>query len=324
MPTILRSADAVAVRRTSDGTLWLHFNCPLCRKNGAGPDPSHHLGVAVPTRCAPTDRRDGTRRRQHGGLHCFRCGARGSLSQFGLALDAPPPDHHYELPITARITDKVPPVPLKDMDVESLLYQTLRSERAALGVWAGVRWETIVHNGAAYDPNRPSTLVLPYRTHDVKICGPSSEGAQYRSFHKKPKVLTFGPRGPAFFPHLLPGAESDVVIVEGWGDALAVPDPYVPLFTMGTENANLLDFRLFPWRRLIIAADGDAPGRKMLRYLARRALRSNLLPCIEFVRMPDRSDPADLGPTEMGRLLRRAVKVTSLEDLRSVQEDCIL
>lgn len=286
-------------RRAADGSVWLHFPCPLCAATGLGPDPSAHLGFIVPGEGAVRKIR----------LNCWRCGAHGSPLKYQLKLIGADDWPTVTLPANhAAVRSPLPTRPFYWPPAKDDAYgASVGAAIRTLRLWPGLALEEIAARGATLSPETPYTLHLPYVTTDGKL-----SGVMQRSLYGSPKIRTFGPIGPCCQPGMLPSPDSEVVIVEGWMDAVAVPYPYVPLILQGTGHAKAA-LRGLPCKAVTLLLDGDGPGRKAARYIARNALLEGK-PC-RYARLPVGQDPAEAGTAVCRAALTDAKGISVLSDL---------
>lgn len=272
------------IRTTPDGCTIYHFTCPLCIHILHTADTDMHLGV-------------GCRAGRVIFSRCFRC---GSTPQVSLSGEEPyrEPRKPIEIPESIALTD------LPD---SSVLVQAMNTMRLSLNIWAGLTLDDLREAGLRIQTDNPYRVWLPYRTQ-------TDVGIQVRIFnHTGPKILTIGPKGPANLPSRHAGT---TVIVEGWADGAAIPWPYAALLLLGCDNAR----GVVPPHQAIIFLDPDASGAKGTSVLVHTALREGREVSIVPPDLCAGQDPAQLGKERVSHLLKAAVPIRKLSDLRKVLE----
>lgn len=311
-------------RIKQDGTVIYLIDCPSCLIRLGKKDSKRKLGVAV------LDNRVTWTK-------CLRCGAKPQVTVTG--KHAPPKPRRLATKATGA-TRMAYAATLTD----SPILTSIEQRRASCGIWQGLSSADLAQAGAEYDDNA-SQVHLPYLSladgpgwisrnipwegskEEVREGGrgeckekdygegvrKSVENISIKNDSQRvlsiPKVVSSGPKGPAYLPYAL----GDIpVIVEGVADGIAIPPPYFPVVLLGTGN----------WERIpcnqqyILALDGDTAGRTTARALIRKILAHKCR--VSVVILPDNCDPASVGRVRMKEMLAQSLDVPSLAVMLSI------
>lgn len=281
-------------RTTPSGWTWRHYPCPRC------PDHGRHYGIGShPSR--------GMRAR------CWLCGFTGLPSWANRKAQdrsGGKPDPRYREPpprrswATGRAFPALSAASPSDPRRVGIL-------RGAASSWQGVD-PCDVLTLMGYVPEEEATAVGGYWS-------PSGEvGLFFRRWG-----AGVGPARETIGTHSLgtlsPGAWEEggpLVLVEGYGDALAVPYPYVPviLFGLGNLSSGTLPPLGGKGREVILLLDRDEPGRVALRKGLILLLRAGVQE-LSYVEDYPGKDPGEVGKVVLGELLPLRKKVRGVLDL---------